>query len=296
MQTRVSRNIAAIGVMLMAYVTFAGLNALVKLLGARYAPAEIAFFRSLFGMLPLLALMPWQGGWQALKTQRPLGHLGRGLAGGSAMVLLFWTFQLLPLADGVAIGFATGPLFVALFAILLLREAVTIKRWMAIAAGFMGVVVMVNPGGHSLNPFGVAVALSSSVSFGLAMTGVRSLGRTEKPVTTAFYFALVATVMTAVMLPWGWVTPNFTDLLLLFGVGAFGGIGQLLLTRAYQMALSSVVGPFSYSAILWAMLLGWLFCGEWPTLQVIAGAGIVIGAGDAIIFDETWTHRLARDA
>ncbi|MEJ2124521.1 MAG: DMT family transporter, partial [Alphaproteobacteria bacterium] len=168
--------------------------------------------------------------------------------------------------------------------------------WMAIAAGFMGVVVMVNPGGHSLNPFGVAVALSSSVSFGLAMTGVRSLGRTEKPVTTAFYFALVATVMTAVMLPWGWVTPNFTDLLLLFGVGAFGGIGQLLLTRAYQMALSSVVGPFSYSAILWAMLLGWLFWGEWPTLQVIAGAGIVIGAGVAIIFDETWTHRLARDA
>jgi drug/metabolite transporter (DMT)-like permease len=286
MQTRISRNISAIGVMLLAYVVFAGLNALVKTLGARYSPAEIGFFRALFGMLPLIALMPWQGGIEALKTERPLGHLGRGVAGGSAMVLLFWTFHLLPLADGVAIGFATGPLFVSLFAILLLREPVSIKRWMAIMAGFLGVVVMVNPAGHNLAPFGVAVALASAVCFGLAMSGVRALGSTEKPVTTAFYFALVATLMTAAMLPWVWVTPNSQDLLLLLMVGACGGIGQLLLTRAYQMAPSSVVGPFAYSSILWAMLLGRMFWGEWPTLQVVGGAVIVIGAGVAIVFDE----------
>ncbi len=292
MQTRFSRNIAAIGVMLLAYIAFAGLNALVKLLGARYSPPEIAFFRALFGILPLVALMPWQGGIEALKTERPLAHLGRGLAGGSAMVLLFWTFHLLPLADGVAIGFATGPLFVSLFAILLLRELVTLKRWMAIVAGFVGVVVMVNPAGHSLAPFGVAVALSSSVCFGLAMTGVRALGSTEKPVTTVFYFALVATIMTAVMLPWFWVTPNAQDLLLLSMVGALGGIGQLLLTRAYQMAPSSVVGPFAYSSIVWAMLLGWTFWGEWPTLQVVGGAAIVIGAGVAIVLDEARNGRI----
>jgi drug/metabolite transporter (DMT)-like permease len=291
MQTRISRNIAAIGVMLAAYVVFAGLNALVKTLGASYSPAEIGFFRALFGMLPLIMLMPWQGGLRALKTTRPLGHLGRGVAGGSAMVLLFWTFHLLPLADGVAIGFATGPLFVSLFAILLLREPVSIKRWMAIMAGFLGVLVMVTPAGHSLAPFGVAVALASAVCFGLAMTGVRALGSTEKPITTAFYFALAATLMTAAMLPWGWVTPNSRDLLLLLMVGACGGIGQLLLTRAYQMAPSSVVGPFAYSSILWATLLGWMFWGEWPTWQVAGGALIVIGAGVAIVFDEARTGR-----
>jgi hypothetical protein len=145
------------------------------------------------------------------------------------MVLLFWTFHLLPLADGVAIGFATGPLFVSLFAILLLREPVSIKRWMAIMAGFLGVLVMVTPAGHSLAPFGVAVALASAVCFGLAMTGVRALGSTEKPITTAFYFALAATLMTAAMLPWGWVTPNSRDLLLLLMVGACGGIGPVSL-------------------------------------------------------------------
>lgn len=281
-----TRNIAAIGVMLAAYAILAVLNVLVKHLSSHYPVVEIAFFRSLFGALPVIVLMPWQGGVNALKTQHSLGHLGRGISGGFAMLFLFWSFHLLPLADAVAIGFATGPIFVALFAVVLLGERVGPIRGMAILVGFIGSGIMAMPGGHDLNPFGVGVALSAAVCFGLAMTGVRALGRTERPVTTVFYFAVISTLMTGALLPWGWATPTLTDLTLLLFTGVLGGAAQVLLTRAYQMAPASVVGPFAYSALLWATLFGWLLWQEWPAAQVIAGAVVVIGAGVFILLDE----------
>lgn len=286
-----SRNISAIGVMLVACVLLAAVNALVKHLASNYPVAEIAFFRSLFGTIPVLAFMPWQGGVEALKTRAPLGHLWRGLSGGISILLMFWSFHLLPLADSVALTFTTGPIFVALFAIILLGERVGLVRWGAILAGFVGSGIMAMPGGHDLNPFGVGVALSAAVFFGLGMTGVRALGRTERPVTTAFYFAVTATLMTGAMLPWGWETPTLPHLTLLLITGLFGGVAQIFLTRAYQMAPASVVGPFAYSALLWATLFGWVFWREWPSAQVLAGAAIVVGAGLFILLDEARSRR-----
>jgi len=270
--------------MLAAMVLMTVMNALAKHLAAHYPLTEVTFFRNLFALLPAAAMVAAAGGRECLRTEHRLGHLWRAVVGLTSMVLLFWSYHLLPLADAMAISYA-APLFLTALSVPLLGERVGAYRWGAVAVGFAGVLVMVRPGAGVFEP-GALVALAAAVAYALAMIAMRQLGRTERPVTTVFYFTALSTLLSALALPFAWTTPTWPALGLMALMGLAGGGSQYFSTRAYALAPAVVIGPFSYSGLVWAMLLGWLVWGDVPGPAMLAGAGIVIASGLLILLRE----------
>ncbi|HEY0837222.1 MAG TPA: DMT family transporter [Azospirillum sp.] len=277
--------------MLAAVALMSVMNALSKLLADSYPLAEITFFRNLFALLPAAAMLAAGGGVRALRTTHLRGHLWRAVIGLTSMVLLFWSYRLMPLADAVAVSYA-APLFLTALSVPLLGERVGPYRWGAVAVGFLGVLIIVQPGGGAVAP-GALVALGAAVAYALAQIAMRQLGRTEAPVTTVFYFTAIATVLSGLALPWAWITPTPAGFGLLALMGLAGGGSQYFITRAYALAPAAVVSPFGYAGIVWAALFGWLLWGDAPAPHVVAGTAIVIGSGLLILFREARRSRPA---
>lgn len=274
-----------IGFMLVAVSLFSVLNVLVKTLAAGYPVAEVAFFRNLFA-LPLICLMvAMGGGWDQLRTRRLGAHLWRSAIGVTCMLLLFLAFDLLPLADAVAYSFA-APLFVTALSVPLLGERVGLHRWGAVVVGFVGVLLMLRPGGEVLN-LGALAALAAALCQALAMVAIRQLTRTEAPLVTVFYFTVFSTLLTGLLLPLGWRTPLGWDLALAVSLGVVGGIAQYCLTRAHALAPAALVAPFNYMALLWSVLFGFVIWGDVPEPLTMAGAAVVMASGLFILYRES---------
>lgn len=274
----------AILLMIASLAFFALMDALVKDLGSRYSTLQIVFFRSFFAFVPLAYLL-YRTGWaNAVKINSYSGHALRILVGVAAMSCFFYAFAHMPLADVVAISFA-APIFVVALSVPLLGEKVGPRRWIAVLIGFAGVVVMVDPGAGMLNPVAV-IALIGTIFFALAMIVLRKLGRTETGASVVFSFTLVCTVASGLALPFVWTTPNLLDLAGLIAIGLLGGTGQILMTYAFKYGDVAVVAPFEYTAILWATLLGFIFWGDIPGLNIWIGAAIVMLSGLFILFRE----------
>jgi len=271
--------------MLLAMALMTIMNALAKILAESYPLGEVTFFRNLFALLPAVAMVAAAGGRSCLHTDHWQGHLWRAIVGLASMVLLFWAYHLMPLANAVAISYS-APLFLTALSVPLLGERVGAFRWGAVAVGFAGVLIMVQPGAEMIDR-GSLVALTAAVCYALAMIAMRQLGRTEKPVTTVFYFTVVSTLLSALALPFGWTTPDGHALALMAGMGIAGGGAQYFSTRAYSLARAVVVGPFSYASLIYATILGWLVWGDVPAPHVIVGATVVIGSGLLILYRET---------
>ena len=271
--SRLSAALALVG----AVGLFALMGALVKLVSGRFALGEIIFYRGFFATLVLLALVPGQGGWQVLRTRRPLGHALRSLAGLTAMTLSFAALAMLPLAEATALSF-TAPLLTAALAVPLLGERVTRQRWLALLLGLAGVLVIVRPGTATFS-WGTLLGVAGAVFIALAMISIRRLGGTERGLTVALYFQLACTLAGAASLLFVRHLPGAADLLALVGIGVLGGLAQVLMTRAYMSGPASWLAPFEYSAMLWSALLGFLLWGDLPGPAVILGASLVIGAG-----------------
>lgn len=266
---------------LMAMALFSCMAAIAKHFSGSYSAYQIAFFRFFFALFPLFPLITTQGGFDVFRTKRFFGHIWRSIIGMTSLILYFFSLQHLPLADAVAVSF-TNPIFITLLAILLLKEKVGRDRWFAIALGFIGVIIIAKPEGLSLN-IGVFYGLGSAVCYALAMITLRTLGSTEKVLTTTSYFTLMASIMLAVPAALTWKAPSFIDLMIFILCGLFAGIGQLFLTSAYQLTSPSVVSPFNYTSILWAVLIGFVFWGQVPELHVWLGATLVIATGIYIV-------------
>ncbi|NIA70287.1 DMT family transporter [Pelagibius litoralis] len=263
---------------------FALMDALVKDLGTRYSTMQLVFFRSLFAFVPLGYLI-YRTGWaDAIKINNYTGHALRILVGVAAMFCFFYAFAHMPLADVVAISFA-APVFVVALSVPLLGEKVGPKRWTAVLIGFAGVLIMVNPGAGILDPVAV-IALIGTVFFALAMIALRKLGRTESGASVVFTFTLACTALSGLALPFVWITPDLQDLALLIAIGLLGGIGQIFMTFAFKHGDVAVVAPFEYTAILWATLLGFVFWGEIPGLNIWVGVAVVMLSGLFILFRE----------
>lgn len=270
---RLSAALALVG----AVGLFAAMGALVKLVSGRFALGEIIFYRGFFATLVLLILAPGQGGWQVLRTNRPLDHALRSLAGLTAMACTFTALGLLPLAEATALGFA-APLLTAALAVPLLGERVTRQRWLALLLGLAGVLVIVRPGTATFS-WGALLGVAGAACIALAMISIRRLGGTERGLTVALYFQLACTLAGAVSLLFVRHLPAAEDLLALVAIGVLGGLAQVLMTRAYMSGPASWIAPFEYSAILWSTLLGFALWGELPGPAVILGAALVVGAG-----------------
>ncbi len=271
-------------------LTFALMNAMVKLVSGRLGPVEIGFFRQVFSLIPVVGLVIRQGGLPALRTERPLGHLFRGLIGNSAMIIFFLSIARLPLADANALSFAS-PLFVTALSLPLLGEAVGKHRWSAVIVGFAGVLVMTNPGGDWFEGsagLGAGMGVLAAFMSALMTITIRQLNKTEPPVRIVFYFATIGTIffgtLTALFF---WVTPTWPELAGLAVVGLIGGLSQILMTTAYRHAPASTLAPFGYISILWSTILGYLIWSDLPGPRILVGAAVVILSGLYIIYRET---------
>lgn len=267
--------------MLGATALFTLMGALVKLVGDRIHFLEIMFFRSVLALPVVLLIVARVGHGVQLRTQRLPQHVGRAMTGTMAMSCAFFSLTVLPLAEQTALTFTT-PLFVTLLAIPFLGERVGIHRFSAVLLGFGGILVIALGQGAfqgRIDPW-IALGMSIAVLHGVfsAMTTllVRSLSATESSTTIVTWQSILMTCFTGLALPFVWVTPTPWEFLLLMGVGLVGGIAQVMLTEAYASAQVSSLGAYSYTGILWAVLLGWIFFGDTPGIATFLGAGLIV--------------------
>lgn len=273
-----------IAFMILAVGLFAVMDALVKWLGQGYSTVQLVFFRSLFAFIPLAFLVFRSGLREALIMRSPLGHLLRSLVGIVSLGTFFYAFIHMRLADAVAITFA-APLFVTALSVPLLGEKVGLRRWSAVLVGFVGVLVMVQPGAGVFQQIAL-VPLCGTVFYALAVIMVRKLSRTESSASIVFYFTLSCTLASAALLPFHWITPGPLDLALLIAVGIIGGMAQITITKAFRLADVAVIMPFEYSAMIWAVFLGFFIWGEVPGLNIWVGVTIVMASGLYILYRE----------
>jgi len=290
------RPMRGIGLKVVSVVIFIVMASLIKAVEGRVPAGEVVFFRSFFALPVILIWLTLRREMPAgLRTQNPLGHIWRGFAGTTAMGLGFAGLALLPLPEVTAIGYA-APLLTVVFAAMFLGEQVRAFRLIAVVVGLAGVLIVLSPrlgafGGESdaeglRATLGAIVVLGGAVFNALAQVFVRKLVATERTATIVFYFSLTASGLALLTLPFGWVVPEAGDAALLILAGLLGGVGQIFLTASYREADASVVAPFEYVSILFALAIGFAIFGEVPTPTMLAGAGIVIAAGIAIIWRE----------
>lgn len=284
----------ALGILLrvLAMALMAVLAALVKACAERGVPVlQIIFFRNAFAFIPVLIYISRTSGVSILRTNRPGAHLTRSAVGLTAMICGFTAVSLLPLTQSTAISFS-APLFMTALSALVLKEPVSLHRWLAVAVGFVGVLIMVHPDPRQFAGVGVLFAIAAAVGSAGAMIAIREISRTEPGPTIVFYFTLAGTVVGLASLPFGWVMPSPGVLGLLVAAGLIGGTGQLLLTEAIRRAPVAVVAPFDYTQLVWAGLIGFLVWGETPAMPTLIGAMVVAASSTYILWREIGRSRI----
>lgn len=273
-------------------LVFIVMASLIKYTADRIPPGEAVFFRSLFAMPVILAWLGWRHELrQGLRTAQPMGHVWRGVVGTMAMGLGFAGLAFLPLPEVTAISYA-APLLVVIFAAMFLGEEVRLFRISAVIVGVVGVLIVLSPRlsvGADLShaeALGAVLVLGGAVFAALAQIFVRKLVATESTSAIVFYFSLTATLLSLITLPFGWAVPSASELILLIMAGLLGGVGQILLTSSYRHADASVIAPFEYVSILFALAIGYWVFSEVPTWTMLGGAALVVLAGIMIILRE----------
>lgn len=293
------RPLRGIAYKLGSVLVFIVMSAMIKATADHVPAGQAVFFRSAFAIpVIVLWLMLRRELSTGLRATNPMGHVWRGFAGTCAMGLGFAGLAYLPLPEVTAIGYA-APLLTVVFAAMFLGEDVRLFRLSCVALGMVGVLIVLSPrltildggAGHA-EAFGAMLVLGGAVFAALAQVFVRKLVQTEKTPAIVFYFSLTATGLSLVTLPFGWVWPEPFELALLIGAGLLGGVGQILLTSSYREADASLVAPFDYASMLFALAIGWFVFAEMPTLPMLAGAALIILAGILIIWRE---RRLGKD-
>ncbi len=250
-----------------------------------HGPVEMVCFR---GMVTLVLLMPYMlfvRGTEVFKTRRIRNHIYRALVGNLGVAFVFWAYALLPMANATALLFS-APLLVAILSPLLLGEAVDKWRWGAVLAGFVGVVLVARPSGDALFDKASLVGFGAACCIALVDIALRDLGRTDDPLTTVFYFIafgvlfsapytfLKGRIPSADMMPW------------IIAMGIFAAIQQVAKTTAYKFAEASLLAPYTYSAIFWATLMGWLIWDQLPTQIVVTGIIMIVCSNFFVILKE----------
>jgi len=273
-----------IGLMLGGIVLFSMNDALAKWLSASYPATEMLLLRSILAVA-LLAPVVHRLGWRKLvEVERPWLHVLRATIGAVETAMFYWAVRKLPLADAMTYYLA-GPIYVTVMAALFLHERVGWRRWAAVLVGFFGVVIALGP---SASSFGLSalIAFAGSIIYSVFLVMTRALRQTPDTVLTAWQIAggLVVGVVAA---PFLWQpVAHWYDAGLMAALGAAALLAIIAITRSLAVAPASVVIPYQYTMIVWGSIFGYFFFGNVPSLQVVAGAVIIIGAGLFIFFRE----------
>ncbi len=246
-----------------------------------YPLGQVIFFRGFFGLVLYYFVIPKERLKDFYVTKRPMLHFSRCFFGLMALLSIFTALRNLPLATVVSISFA-APIFTTIFSIFFLSEKVGYFRWLAVLVGFVGIIIISEPGLSSLNVYYVF-----PVIFVLGMSyvaiSIRQLSSTEPVWLISLYFSAAITLAGLFTIPYGWLMPNLKDLILLSFIGIFGGVANLWLSQSYKFSEVSLVTPLKYLALVFAIIFGYLIWNEIPTIKTLLGATLVI-VSSIIIF------------
>ena len=259
--------------MLMSVCAFSIMDIIVKWSEA-YPLGQVLFFRGFFGVILYFIIMPRDRIKNFYLTKRPGLHFLRCMSGLIALVAIFIALRNLPLATVVSISFA-APIFTTIFSIFLLSEKVGLFRWIAVLVGFIGIIIITEPGFSSFNIYFI-YPIIFCLGLSYVAIAIRQLSTTEPVWLISLYFSIAITLASLVTLPYGWVIPNFGDLILLMLIGVFGGVANLWLGQSYKLAEVSLVSPLKYLALVFAIAFGYFIWGEIPSFKTLLGAALVI--------------------
>ena len=246
-----------------------------------YPLGQVVFFRGFFGIVFYFFIIPKNRIKNFYQTKRPILHFLRCLVGLIAMVAIFIALRNLPLATVVSISFA-APIFTTIFSIFLLSEKVGIYRWLAVVIGFLGILIITEPGFESLNIYYI-FPIIFCIGLSYVAIAIRKLSSTEPVWLISLNFSIAITIAGLCSLPYGWKIPSFFDFFVLSLVGFFGGVANLWLSQSYKFSEVSLVTPLKYLGLVFAIFFGYLIWGEVPSLKSLFG-GLLVILSSIIIF------------
>ena len=239
-----------------------------------YPVGQVLFFRGLCGIIPILFLIPKERFYDFYKTERPILHIKRCLAGLIAIVSIFIALRNLPLATVVSISFAS-PIFTTIFSIFLLNEKVGFYRWIAVLVGFIGIIIISEPGFSALNIYYI-YPIIFCLGLSYVAIAIRKLSSTEPVWLISLFFSISILIFSFFSLYQDWIMPSVIDLILLSSIGILGGTANLWLSQSYKFSEVSLVSPLKYLALVFAIVFGYFVWDEIPTLKTLMGALLVI--------------------
>lgn len=273
------RRLLGIAMRSCAAIAFAVMAALLKASSEHgVSTPELVFYRAVWTLVAVSLWVVLGPGWTAVATRNPLRHVTRTAIGMTSMYFTFGALALLPLGEATTLTY-TAPVLSTLLSALLLKEAIGGRRWLAVAGGFAGVLLVARPGGAALPAVGIAVGIAAAFGQSAVMITVRQIARTESVTAIAFWFAALSTLVSAATLPIFGQVHDLATNAMLAAAGLLGGIGQLSMTASLRYAPISVVVPFDYIQIIMATMLGWLIFGSPLLATTIAGAALIAASG-----------------
>ena len=273
--------------MFLSVCTFSVMDLLVKW-SSDYPTGEVLFFRGFFGLLPTYFLIPKNKLKTFYTTERSKEHLFRCLMGLMALIAIVIALRELPLAVVVSLSYA-APLFITVLSIFLLSEKVGIFRWVAVLIGFIGVIIIAEPGFKGMN-YLYFLPLIFCIGMAFVTITIRKLSTTEPIWLISIFFTITISIAGLATIPMGWIMPNFQDFILLTLIGVTGGSANLFLTQSYKLSEVSLVAPLKYLALIFAIIFGYLIWNEIPTIKTLVGSSLVVLAS-LIIFRREIYHK-----
>ena len=280
-----SKNHLGVVYMIMSVLFFSFMDILIKITD-EYAVGQVMFFRAVFGLIPIFFLIPKNRLRDFYKTKHVGLHFYRSFFGDIAMVAIFIGLRNLQLAEVTSLAFS-GPIWVVIFSMLFLSEKIRTKRWVAVGLGFIGVLIISKPGFDNLNYYYIF-----PIIFCIGFAGVSILIRKltlagETVWLIAFYFSVASGLGGLATFPLGdWIMPTKYDLVLLILVGLLGGIANLTLTQSYKLAEVTLTTPLKYLSLVFAVIYGFYFFNEVPSINTLLGAGLIVISSGIIFFRE----------
>ena len=271
------RPLVAIGLFSVAMMIFSSTDGAAKYLSSDITPQQIIFLRYVIVLILILLFCICRGQRNLFKTAQPKLQILRGLLLAVCSLIFCFALKHLPLELCAAISFVS-PLFVTALSIPLLGERVGLRRWIAVLIGLLSVLIILRPGGVTFQ-LAMLLPLASSLCWAMGLILTRLMRDSEEPLTVLACSSLVGVVAVSPLVWFVWVTPNASQWTILILLGVFNGLGQYLVIRAFMLASASLLAPFSYSIIIWSMLIGLVVFNSFPAAITLVGTAILIAAG-----------------
>ena len=253
-----------------------------KWLSSDFSLFQLLFIRSIIGVIALWVIIRVRFGWAGLMTRRPGGHLLRALSNLVAFLSYYFAITRMPLADATSLVLGY-PLFLALLSGIFLGEHPRGRQVLALIAGFVGVMFVVQPSAENVDWLGVGAAVFGSLMFAVLGLQTRYLSKTETTELMVFSAALSFLVVTGLTLPFVWQPVTVVEFGLMVLMGSAGILGQYCLVSGFRYAPVYLVGALEYTGLIWAILFGWRFFNDFPSLAVLGGAALIVTSGIMIV-------------